>query len=127
MTRLIPGKTKVQVELFHGVRLGDVIVAAFAVAMLIFVLISNLPFRYVIAGGIALIAAFLLIRIDEQPNYSFLVNIIWFLVSGMELALANFIFGCLWCVTIVGIPFGKQFFKIAKLALSPFGSSVVQS
>ena len=76
MTRLIPGKTKVQVELFHGVRLGDVIVAAFAVAMLIFVLISNLPFRYVIAGGIALIAAFLLIRIDEQPNYSFLVNII---------------------------------------------------
>lgn len=58
---------------------------------------------------------------------SFLVNIIWFLVSGMELALGNFILGCLWCVTIVGIPFGKQFFKIAKLALSPFGSSIVQS
>ena len=58
---------------------------------------------------------------------SFLVNIIWFLVSGMELALANFVIGCLWCITIVGIPFGKQFFKIAKLALSPFGSSVVES
>ena len=56
---------------------------------------------------------------------SFIINVIWFLVSGLELALTNFIFGCLWCITIVGIPFGKQFFKIAKLALCPFGASVV--
>ncbi len=56
---------------------------------------------------------------------SFLVNVVWFLVSGLELALTNFIFGCLWCITIVGIPFGKQFFKIAKLALRPFGASVI--
>ena len=76
MTRLIPGKTKVQVELFRGVRLGDVIVAAIAIAMLIFVFISNLPFRFVIAGGIALLAGFLLIRIDEQPNYAFVINLI---------------------------------------------------
>ncbi len=40
------------------------------------------------------------------------------------MALGNFLIGCLWCVTVVGIPFGKQFFKIAKLALSPFGASV---
>ena len=57
---------------------------------------------------------------------SFLVNVIWFLVSGLELALANFLFGCLWCCTVVGIPFGKQFFKIAKLALSPFGASIIR-
>lgn len=55
---------------------------------------------------------------------SFLVNVIWFFVNGWWMALGNFLIGCLWCITIVGIPFGKQFFKIAKLSLSPFGASV---
>ena len=55
---------------------------------------------------------------------SFLVNVLWFLFSGMELALVNLVIGALLCVTIVGIPFGKQFFKLAKLALAPFGAYV---
>ena len=54
-----------------------------------------------------------------------LVNIIWLLLSGLELAIGYVILGCLWCITIVGIPFGKQCFKLAKLALMPFGASVV--
>ncbi len=57
---------------------------------------------------------------------SFLLNVVWFLVSGWELALGNFIIGCLLCITIVGIPFGIQFFKIAQLALFPFGASVIR-
>ena len=57
---------------------------------------------------------------------SFLLNVAWFLVSGWLLALINYVFGILLCLTIVGIPFGKQFFKIAKLALRPFGASVVR-
>ena len=40
------------------------------------------------------------------------------------LALINFLIGLILCVTIIGIPFGKQFFKIASLALQPFGASV---
>jgi uncharacterized membrane protein YccF (DUF307 family) len=56
---------------------------------------------------------------------SFIINVIWFLLSGLVLALGNFLMGCLLCVTIIGIPFGKQFFKIAKLALAPFGAVVV--
>ena len=40
------------------------------------------------------------------------------------MAIENAIFGCLWCITIVGIPFGLQFFKIAKLSLAPFGTRV---
>ncbi len=55
---------------------------------------------------------------------SFLVNVIWTLVSGIELALINCVLGLLLCLTIVGIPFGRQFFKIAKLALAPFGATV---
>ncbi len=55
---------------------------------------------------------------------SFLLNVVWFLGGGEVLALVNFVFGLLLCITIVGIPFGKQFFKIAKLSLRPFGAAV---
>ena len=49
--------------------------------------------------------------------FSFLVNLIWLLFFGWEMALGNLIFGLLWCITIVGIPFGKQFFKMAKCVI----------
>ena len=57
---------------------------------------------------------------------SFLVNVVWLVLNGWWMALGNFLIGCLWCITIVGIPFGKQFFKIAKLSLAPFGAEVVE-
>ena len=57
---------------------------------------------------------------------SFLVNILWFLISGWELALGNFMIGCLLCITIIGIPWGKQYFKFAKLTLAPFGAEVIK-
>ena len=56
---------------------------------------------------------------------SLLLNILWILLTGIPLALESAVLGCLLCVTIVGIPFGLQHFKIAKLALMPFGSEVV--
>ena len=56
---------------------------------------------------------------------STLANIVWLVVCGIWMALANLVFGFLWCCTVVGIPFGKQFFKIAKLALTPFGAKIV--
>ena len=57
---------------------------------------------------------------------SFLLNVVWFLFSGIFLAVENFLLGVILCVTIIGIPFGKQFFKIAGLALRPFGATVVR-
>lgn len=55
---------------------------------------------------------------------SLLVNIIWLLVTGIPLALEQALLGCLLCITVIGIPFGLQEFKLAKLALMPFGSKV---
>lgn len=55
---------------------------------------------------------------------SFIVNIIWIVLSGLPLALEHLAFGVVLCVTIVGIPFGLQHFKLAKLALMPFGARV---
>lgn len=56
---------------------------------------------------------------------SLLANILWLVVCGIPMALVNVVLGFLWCFTIVGIPFGKQLFKIARLSLMPFGASVV--
>ena len=55
---------------------------------------------------------------------SLFANIIWIIFFGIPMAIENFLFGCIWCITIVGIPFGLQFFKIAKLSLAPFGAKV---
>jgi len=55
---------------------------------------------------------------------SLLLNIIWLLISGIPLALGSAVMGCVLCITVIGIPFGLQHFKIAKLALMPFGSRV---
>ena len=52
-------------------------------------------------------------------------NILWFLFGGLICGLSWVLAGCLWCITIVGIPVGLQCFKMARLALMPFGASVV--
>lgn len=56
---------------------------------------------------------------------SLLLNILWMIFGGLELAAEAALIGLLLCITIIGIPFGRQCFKIAKLALMPFGASVV--
>lgn len=56
---------------------------------------------------------------------SLLLNVFWIILSGLPLALEHLVFGAILCVTIVGIPFGLQQFKLAKLALMPFGAAVV--
>ena len=48
-------------------------------------------------------------------------NILWFLLGGIWLALGYAIGGLAMCITIIGIPFGIQSFKLAGLALWPFG------
>ena len=52
-------------------------------------------------------------------------NILWVLLAGMLCGLWWVMVGCLWGVTIVGFPVGLQCFKMARLALMPFGASVV--
>ena len=51
-------------------------------------------------------------------------NILWFLFTGLGSAIGYFFIGLIWCITIIGIPFGKQCFKMAGLVLWPFGKTV---
>lgn len=55
---------------------------------------------------------------------SLLGNIIWILFGGIFTAIYWFFVGCLFCLTIVGIPLGRQAFKMASLTLAPFGKTV---
>lgn len=55
---------------------------------------------------------------------STIMNIIWLVFGGFWIALTHLFFGLLLCITIVGIPFGRQHFKLMNLAFSPFGKSI---
>ena len=53
-------------------------------------------------------------------------NVLWLVLFGWEIFLASLIGGLLLCVTIIGIPFGIQSFKLGVLALWPFGRTIVE-
>ena len=55
---------------------------------------------------------------------SLLFNIIWIIFGGIELAILHLIIGAIFCITVIGIPFGMQHFKLAKLALMPFSQDL---
>lgn len=55
---------------------------------------------------------------------SLILNVIWLIISGLPLAIEHLAIGAVLCITIIGIPFGLQQFKLAKLALMPFGATV---
>ena len=52
------------------------------------------------------------------------LNLLWLIFGGLWACLMHLFFGLLLCITIVGIPWGKQHFKLASLSLAPFGKDV---
>ena len=58
-------------------------------------------------------------------SMSVILNVLWIVFSGFWLAVEHVIFGAALCVTIIGIPFGIQHFKLAKLSLMPFGAKII--
>lgn len=53
-----------------------------------------------------------------------ITNIIWWFVGGIPIAITHLGWGILFCITIIGIPFGLQHFKLMRLALFPFGKEI---
>lgn len=53
-----------------------------------------------------------------------IMNVIWILIGGIWICLTHLALGVLFCITIIGIPFGLQHFKLALLALTPFGKEI---
>lgn len=55
---------------------------------------------------------------------STLLNVLWFICGGFLISLAYILGGILLCITIIGIPFGIQCFKLSVLGLAPFGREI---
>jgi len=55
---------------------------------------------------------------------STIMNIIWIFIGGIWIAITHLVFGFLFAITIIGIPFALQHFKLAGLALTPFGREI---
>jgi len=53
-----------------------------------------------------------------------IMNILWIIFLGWELAVSHAVVGVIFCITVIGIPFGLQHFKLAKLGLVPFGARI---
>jgi uncharacterized membrane protein YccF (DUF307 family) len=53
------------------------------------------------------------------------MNVLWLVTGGLWIAITHAFFGLLLCITIIGIPFGLQHFKLTAIALSPFGRDIV--
>ena len=60
------------------------------------------------------------VTFDEHP----VANIIWMLCFGWEMALAYFVSGIIFCLTIIFIPIGIQCFKMSKVSMLPFGAEI---
>jgi uncharacterized membrane protein YccF (DUF307 family) len=55
---------------------------------------------------------------------SVLLNVLWFVLGGFLVSLAYLLGGIILCLTIVGIPFGIQCFKLSVLGMAPFGKEI---
>lgn len=106
--------------------LGGLLVSAmyFLGGILLCITIIGIPF------GIQLwkLAALALCPFGNEVTFSsdpgclsLAFNILWIMFGWWEIALVHLVFGVLCAVTIIGIPFAKQHFKLMKMSLMPFG------
>lgn len=100
----------------------------FISSLVLFITIIGIPFglQTLKLGVLALWPFGSQVVHKDSPHgcLSVFMNIIWFFVGGLPIFLTHVGFGTLFLITIIGIPFGIQHFKLASLALTPFGHDV---
>jgi uncharacterized membrane protein YccF (DUF307 family) len=64
---------------------------------------------------------------SQSGCLSVFANIIWIIFAGIEVALTHIIMGALLYISIIGIPWGRQHFKLLEISLMPFGKRVVDA
>lgn len=103
----------------------------FAASIVLFITIIGIPFGLqTIKLGVLAIWPFgnEVVQVEKPSGcLNTLMNIIWFFVGGFWILLTHIFFGVLLAITIIGIPWAKQHFKLAGLALTPFGRDIISS
>lgn len=68
-------------------------------------------------------------EVDSQGSasnlLSILMNVLWWVIGGAEVAIVHLVLAAFFTITIIGIPFAKQHIKLLKLALVPFGARIL--
>jgi len=112
---------------------GGIIIAIeyFISSILLMVTIIGIPFGVqTLKLGILALWPFGKTTVQSQRSSGclyMLFNIIWIFIGGIWIALSHLIFGVILYITIIGIPFGNQHFKLASLALTPFGRDIINN
>lgn len=110
---------------------GGILIALeyFISSLILFVTIVGIPFglQTLKLAGLALWPFGSEIRYKKYAPgcLSTFMNIFWLLIGGIWICLSHLILGIIFAITIIGIPFARQHFKLASLALTPFGREVV--
>jgi uncharacterized membrane protein YccF (DUF307 family) len=87
--------------------------------------IIGIPFGIqTIKIGVATMTPFGKVNVVSEDSSSLMVmifNVIWVIFFGWEIALSHLFHGAILAITIIGLPFAKQHFKLIPMALFPFG------
>jgi uncharacterized membrane protein YccF (DUF307 family) len=62
---------------------------------------------------------------DNMGCLNIFFNLIWILCGGLYTAIVHIVMGAILCLTIIGIPWGKQHFKLVEISLMPFGKKII--
>jgi len=62
---------------------------------------------------------------DTMGCLNIFFNLIWILCGGLYTAIVHIVMGAILCLTIIGIPWGKQHFKLVEISLMPFGKKII--
>ncbi|MDJ0748455.1 MAG: YccF domain-containing protein [Woeseiaceae bacterium] len=93
--------------------------------LLLCITIIGIPFGLMcfrLAGGV--LAPFGREVVDTEPPggaVAIIMNIIWIILPGLELAIMHLLLALLFAITIIGLPIAAQHMKLVPLALLPFG------
>ena len=62
---------------------------------------------------------------DNVGCLNILFNLVWLLCGGLYTAIVHIVMGAILCITVIGIPWGKQHFKLIEISLMPFGKRII--
>ena len=62
---------------------------------------------------------------DNMGCLNILFNLVWILCGGLYTAIVHIVMGAILCITVIGIPWGKQHFKLIEISLMPFGKRII--
>ena len=111
---------------------GGIIIAVeyFIASLLLMITIVGIPFgiQTLKLAGLALWPFGHTSRQKENTSgcLSTIMNIVWILIGGIWISVSHVALGLFFYITIIGIPFGNQHFKLASIALTPFGREIVR-